>query len=446
MWFGWRHSADERMDVKLPKLGEGADSGVVVTVFVKEGDPIEKNQPILELESEKAVASVPSPAAGTVGRVYVKPGDTLNIGQPLISVSSGDEPVPGTARERSPEAPPAQSPEPAPPVRPAPSAPADEDASPATREEESGRPAAPPAAAPAIRKLAKELGLDLNRVPGSQRGGRIVMADLKAYIQRLERLAAKATGIGPSTPPVRREVIDFSKWGPVTVKPLSPLRQTISRRMSESWNAVARVTQFDEADVTPLLAWRKTYGAAYEQRGVRLTLTSFLLKALVDTLRQHSVLNASLDADGQNLVVKSYYHISIAVDTDAGLIVPVIRDVDRKNLVEISRDLEEVARKARERKVTADDLKGGTFTLSNQGGIGGAHFTPIINLPEVAILGIGRGAVKPAWRQDHVEPRTFVPLALSYDHRVIDGAAGARFMVDLVQAIEKFDEAKVKLT
>jgi pyruvate dehydrogenase E2 component (dihydrolipoamide acetyltransferase) len=231
----------------------------------------------------------------------------------------------------------------------------------------------------------------------------------------------------------------------VTVKPLSPLRQTIARRMGESWTAVPRVTQFDEADVTGLMALRKKYLAAYEQRGTKLTLTVFMVKAVANALQKHPLFNSSLDAAGENLVIKSYYHLGIAVDTEAGLIVPVIRDVDKKSLVELSRELEEMARKARERKVTGDDLKGGTFTISNQGGIGGGHFTPIVNVPEVAILGIGRGAVKPVWKADKFEPRTLVPLALSYDHRVIDGGSAARFSVDLVQAIENFDEAQAKL-
>jgi len=226
---------------------------------------------------------------------------------------------------------------------------------------------------------------------------------------------------------------------------LSPLRQVISRRLLDNYLSIPHVTQFDEADVTRLMELRKQYAPAYEQRGVRLTLTGFLVKALVATLRKHPAFNASLDHTGENLVLKSYYHLGIAVDTEAGLIVPALRDADKKSLLEISRELEELARKARERKVTADELRGGTFTLSNQGGIGGAHFTPIINKPEVAVLGVGRGAVKPVWKDGKFEPRTLLPLALSYDHRVIDGGAAARFIVDLVQACESFDETIVSI-
>jgi pyruvate dehydrogenase E2 component (dihydrolipoamide acetyltransferase) len=301
-------------------------------------------------------------------------------------------------------------------------------------------------AAPSIRRLAKDLGIDLTKVRGTARGGRIVMADLRAYIQRLQQLAARRSE-GPAQAPAKPAMpaIDFSKWGPVQIKPLAPLRQTIARRLSESWSIVPRVTQFDEADVTRLNELRQKHKADYEAQGVRLTLTSFVLKAVARVLEKHPTFNASLDATGENLVFKSYCHVGIAVDTEAGLIVPVIRDVDKKSLVELSRDLEELAKKARERTVSSEELKGGTFTISNQGGIGGGHFTPVVNLPEVAILGLGRGAVKPVWRDGKVIAGTLMPLALSYDHRVIDGGNAARFVVDLVEAIEHFDKGAVKL-
>lgn len=429
------------MDVKLPKLGEGADSGVVVNVFVKEGDTVTKDQPLIELENEKAVAAIPSPADGTVSKVFVKAGDKLSVGQRIVSLGGDSAAKPGPAAVESEPTPPPAAVRPAKATEPAPESMVDEPVS----EGADDKSGAPPAASPSLRRLARELGIDLATVRGSQRGGRIVMADLRAYIARLQKLAARPAA-GPAKPEKAvAEPIDFAKWGPITVKALSPLRQTIARRMAESWNAVPRVTQFDDVDVTRLLALRKQYLPAYEQKGTKLTLTGFILKALALVLQRHPLFNASLDATGENLVLKSYYHVGIAVDTDAGLIVPVIRDVDRKTLVELSRELESVATKARERKVTLDDLKGGTFTLSNQGGIGGAHFTPIVNAPEVAILGIGRGAVKPVWREDRVEPRTLVPLAVSYDHRVIDGGNAARFIVDLVQALEGFDEAALRV-
>ena len=421
------------MDVKLPKLGEGADSGVVVNVFVKEGDPITKGQAIIELENEKAVASIPATSGGVVTKIHVKPGDKINVGQRLISVNEGGKP----AAEAAPAAKPAPAPEP--------EAGAAEGET-GDAEELPSRPAAAPVASPSVRRVARELGIDLSGIRGSESGGRIVLGDLRAYIQRLIKAAARPATRGagaPARPPA--ETIDFSQWGPVTKKPLTPLRQVIMRRMSESWNAVARVTQFDEADFTGLNKLRKKFAPQYEKKGARLTLTPLVLKALAGTLKNHPIFNSSLDEAGNEIVIKEYYHIGIAVDTEQGLIVPVIRDVDKKSILDLSRELEQLAQKARERKVSGDELKGGTFTISNQGAIGGAHFTPIVNRPEVAILGLGRGALKPVARDGKVEIRMMTPLALSYDHRVIDGGEAARFMVDLVAALQDFKEAAVKL-
>jgi pyruvate dehydrogenase E2 component (dihydrolipoamide acetyltransferase) len=433
------------MDLKLPHLGEGADSGTVVNLFVKEGDTVTRDQPILELENEKAVATIPSTAAGTVTQIFVKAGDKIKVGQRILSLGEGSAVA----------APPAAEPVP-PPVRsreriiqtPSP------EQVPAALEEETPEPISEPklgmvpAAAPSIRKLARDLGLDLTRVQGSARGGRIVMEDVRAYVQKLQRLAAGPRAAAPAGAPVPKpppEPVDFAKWGPISRAPLSPLRKVISRRMAESWAATPRVTQFDEADITSLMALRKKYAAAYEQQGARLTLTSFALKVVVDTLKKHPIFNASLDEVTQEIVLKQYYHIGMAVDTEAGLIVPVIRDVDKKSLVELSLELEELAGKARERKVSLEELKGGTFTISNQGGIGSGHFTPIVNKPEVAILGLGRGAMKAVVRDSKIEPRLMLPLGLSYDHRVIDGAAAARFTVDLVQGFENFKEDDVRI-
>ncbi len=433
------------MDLKLPPLGEGADSGTVVSLFVKEGDQLAQDQPVLELENEKAVATIPSTVAGKVTRIFVKPGEKISVGQRILSVgaeagataAAPPQPKPRAARDEEPE--PIQTPSP--------------QRAPAAAEEAAGEPAeskpgVPVAAAPSIRKLARDLGIDLTRVRGSARGGRILLEDVRAYIQRLQRFAAQPkTGPAPAgaAPKPALEPIDFSKWGAVSRKPMSPLRQVIARRMWENWNAVPHVTQFDEADITALNELRKQYAPAYEQKGTRLTLTSFVVKVLVDTLKKHPILNSSLDEVAQEIVFKEYYHIGIAVDTEAGLIVPVIRDADKKNLLEISKELEDLAKKARERKVSSEELKGGTFTISNQGGIGGAHFTPIVNKPEVAILGLGRGTVKPVVRENKVEPRLMMPMGLSYDHRVIDGGAAARFTVDLVKGFETFNEQNVRV-
>jgi pyruvate dehydrogenase E2 component (dihydrolipoamide acetyltransferase) len=431
------------MEIKLPKLGEGADSGVLVTVFVKEGDTIAKDQPILELENEKAIAAIPSPAAGVVVKVHVKPGDKLSTGQRILTLSDSRATTHGGVPEPTKTPAAAAVPSTAPSTAGARREPVPEPQLEYGDEAEAS--GTPPSASPTIRHLAKELGIDLAKIRGSARGGRVVLADLRTYIGRLEKLAARAA-VATSRPPAGpAATVDFAKWGPVTIKPLSPLRQTIMRRMGESWSQVPRVTQFDEADATWLLQLRERYKAAYETKGTRLTLTAFLLPCLVQALRQHPNLNSSLDPAGEHQVVKGYYHLGVAVDTEAGLIVPVIRDVDKKNLIELSRELAELARRARERKVTAEDLQGGTFTLSNQGGIGGAHFTPIVNRPEVAILGVGRGSIKPVWRGGQFEPRHLLPLALSYDHRLVDGAEAARFIVDLGKAIEGFDEATARL-
>ena len=425
------------MDVKLPKLGEGADSGVVVNVFVKEGDQIAKGHAIIELENEKAVASIPSTAGGVVAKIHVKSGDKISIGQRLITLNEGGQPPAANVGR-------AGSPLPAAGAhgvtRPT------ESIEDENENEEEQTSTVVPVASPSVRRMARELGIDLSKVRGSEPGGRIVIGDVRAYVQRLIKAAARpapGTTAAPARPAA--EPIDFSLWGPVTKKPLTPLRQVIVRRMSESWNAIPRVTQFDEADFTQLNALRKKYIPKYEKKGVRLTLTPLVLKALVGTLKKHPVFNSSLDEAANEIVFKEYYHIGIAVDTEQGLIVPVIRDVDKKSVLDLSKELEQLAQKARDRKVSGDELKGGTFTISNQGAIGGAHFTPIVNKPEVAILGLGRGAMKPVARDGKVEIRMMTPLGLSYDHRVIDGGEAARFIVDLVAALQDFKEDAVKI-
>lgn len=466
------------MDIKLPKLGEGADSGTVVNVLVQEGDRIEEGQTILELENEKAVAPIPATAAGVVSRIQVKEGDRLSVGQVILSVSSdgqkdgGDE----KAKSKTEEGKKAKKKKKRATDEDADAAAEREDEAEAVTEEgeesagEAGQDDAgdeedeadeedeegddeeselPPAAPPSIRRLARQLGIDLRRVRGTESGGRISMADMKAYVRRLQKLAfaprrreggAKAEGAR-----AKPESIDFSQWGPVTKQSMSPLRQTISRRMAENWNTIPHVTQFDEADITDLNALRKKFGKAYEDKGVKLTLTPFVLKAVAATLQKHPVINASLDEAAQEIVFKEYYHLGLAVDTEHGLMVPVIRDVDKKSLLDLAKDVNAMAEKARDRKISLEEMKGGTFTISNQGGIGGAHFTPIVNKPEAAILGLGRGALKPVVRGGNIEQRLLMPIGLSYDHRLIDGGAAARFTVDLLQALQGFKEEDVKL-
>ncbi len=424
------------MDVKLPKLGEGADSGVVVGIFVKEGDTIAKDQTILELENEKAVASVPSTAAGVVEKIHVKSGDRVSIGQKLITLANGAAPAAAPAPKPAAKKAVAR-------IAPEPEPEAIED-EPAAVEEEISDAAV--AASPSIRKIAHALGINLGKIRGSENGGRIVIGDVRAYIKRLVKAASKPAATAAAAPAKPAPVpVDFSQWGPVLKRPFTPLRKVIARRMAESWSAVARVTQFDEIDFTRIAALRKKFAPKYEKKGVKLTLTPFVLKAVAETLKKHSIFNSSLDEAAGEIVIKEYIHLGIAVDTSEGLMVPVIRDVDKKSLLELAKELEQLAAKARDRKISADEMKGGTFTISNQGAIGGGHFTPIVNLPEVAILGLGRGALKPVVRDGKIEARVLTPIALSYDHRVIDGGSAARFAVDLAKAFENFGEEAVKI-
>ena len=429
------------MDVKLPKLGEGADNGVVVNVFVKEGDTIAKDQAIMELENEKAVASIPSTGAGVVSKIYVKAGDRITVGQRILTLEEAGAAV----------APAAAAPAPKPVVKKvaaqAAPEPEPEEAAEESAEVEVEISNAAIATSPSIRKVAREFGIHLGKIRGSGSGGRIVSGDVRAYIQRLIKAAAKPAPVAATAAPVKSAAvqIDFSQWGPILKKPVTPLRKVIARRLSESWNTVARVTQFDDLDFTRLGELRKKFAPAYEAKGVKLTLTPFVLRAVADTLKKHSIFNSSLDEVAGEIILKEYIHLGIAVDTEQGLMVPVIRDVDKKSLFDLTKELELLAARARDRKITADEMKGGTFTISNQGAIGGAHFTPIINLPEVAILGLGRSALKPVVRDGKVEVRQMTPMALSYDHRVIDGGSAARFTVDLLKAFENFSEQAVKI-
>ena len=420
------------MEVRLPRLGEGAESGTVVNIAVAEGDVVQKDQTILELENEKAVAPIPSPAVGKVVKLHVKQGDEISVGQLLITL----------AEERA--APAVQAPGPSPRQEmPASAEPQQQALVAADYRYESKSGSAPPAP-PSVRRLASELGIDLTRVRGTERGGRITRSDLKAYIQHLQEMVFERK-IPQAPAPKEASRIDFSKWGPITRKRLSPLRRTVTERTTQAWTTIPHVTQFADADISALTALREKYAPRYQSRGVRLTLTSFALKAAVAALKQFPIFNSSLDEATQEIVYKQYYHIGVAVDTDAGLIVPVLRDVDLKSIYQISLELAHMTEKARQRKVAIEELQGGTFTVSNVGGIGGTHFTPIIYKPQVAILGLGQGVFKPVVRNSAVQPRMILTLGLSYDHRLIDGADGARFALALVKALEDPNEDDLKL-
>ncbi len=434
------------MDIKLPKLGEGADTGTVVNVLVKEGDAIRKDQALIEIESEKAVATIPSPEAGTVQKIHVQPGQKIGAGQLIVTLAGG-----AAAPSPAPAAAPKATAAPALVATPSSATPVA-----AVAVDVSGvsldviADSVPmPAASPSVRFIAAQLGLDLRRVTALTGGTRVSPEDLRRYLDTLQKLAAKGSQTPAPVPeasakPVA-ESIDFSQWGPILKKPMSQLRKVIARRMAENWNAIPHVTQFDNVDMTTILALRKKHLAAFEAKGVKLTVTPFILKAVVAALKQHPIFNASLDEVASEIVLKEYFHLGLAVDTEAGLYVPVIREVDKKDMAQLSKEIAELAAKARDRKLTADDMKGGTFSISNQGAFGGGHFTPIVNKPEVAILGLGRSADQAVVRDGKVEIRPIMPIALSYDHRVIDGGSAARFIVELVKIFEQFDESAVKI-
>lgn len=400
--------------VKIPFLAEGVESGVVVSILVKEGAQVKKDDILLELETNKATAPIPAPASGTVKQIHVKEGAEVSIGQLVVTISESGEAAQAAPAGQT------------------------KDIKPPSDYHYGSKSGFPPPASPSVRKLAQQLGIDLARVKGTEPGGRITLEDVKSYLARIQTAPSSREAAKPVS-------IDFSKWGPVSKEALTPLRKTIGQKMHESWTAIPHVTQFDEADISTLLELRKKYAPDFEKKGARLTVTGIILKALVQMLKKYPKFNSSLDEASNELVEKKYYHFGVAVDTEQGLIVPVIKNVDQKDLLELSIELAQLAEKTRQRKVSIEDMQGGTFTVSNLGSIGGAHFTPIINRPEVAILGLGRGMSKPVVKDGKVEARTLIPLCLSYDHRVIDGADGARFIQSLVELLENFDENEFKI-
>jgi pyruvate dehydrogenase E2 component (dihydrolipoamide acetyltransferase) len=426
------------MDVRLPNIGDGAE-GSVVSIVVKPGDTVTAGQTIIEVKTGKAVAGVPSPAAGTVGEIKVTQGQKIGPGAVILTLvgASGGAPTPTSTPK------PSQA---AAPRRAAAAAPVDDDDDGPVDDGAEEGPV--PAASPYVRKVARDLGIKLSRVRGSESGGRVTIEDLGRYIARLERKIARAGRYaeepkGLAFEPVN---IDFAQYGPVTSEPLSQLRKVIAARMVENKVSLPHVTQFDEVDMTRIESLRAAHKAAYEKAGAKLSPTPFIIKALVTALQKHPRFNSSLNEVTETLILKQYFHIGIAVDTDVGLLVPVLKDADKKSLLEIAKELSQIAEKARDRKLGAADMQGGTFTISNQGAIGGGHFTPIINKPEVAILGIGKTALKPVVvGKTGIEARPLMPITISYDHRIIDGGAAARFTVDLVKALQEFAEGDVKL-
>lgn len=418
-------------EFKLPELGENITAATIVGVLVSVGDQIKPGQPVLELETDKAVIEVPSDVGGVVTAVHVKAGQQIGIGQVLLTL----EPV-GTA-EAAPasQAAAAQPAAPAAPTAATSAAPAQvaaaapEPVPPAPTPELAGR-GEPAPAAPSVRRFARELGVEVADVAGSGPAGRVTMEDVKAHVR------AGAGSRGPAAP-AAAPLPDFSKWGPVQREKMSSVRRATARNMAQSWPTIPMVTQFDKADITELEQLRSQYGKRAEAAGGKLTPTAIILKVVAAALKRFPQFNASIDLANEEIVFKQYVHIGVAVDTDRGLLVPVLRDVDQKNLIQLAVELGQIAQKARDRKLTLEEMQGGCFTISNLGGIGGTGFTPLVNGPEVAILGVSRGSTEPVWIDGQWQPRLMLPLSLTYDHRLIDGADGARFLRWVCEALEK---------
>ncbi len=450
-------------EFKLPPLGDGVSEGVIVKVLVKEGETVAEDQSVLEIETNKAVAEVPSSVSGVIEEVHVREGDEVGPGAVVFTVkaddgaaadepeASGDETEAagdvedaadevetaevkveetkaeaeatersGDGEVREPEKAESES------LRAALTR-TDAQSTDETRESRSHIPAAP-----STRRFAREIGVDIGAVQGSGPGGRISIDDVKAYAKSLNSRAQTA----PSPGTVGVPLPDFAHWGEVERVPLRGIRKQTADHLSTAWTSIPHVTHFDKADVTELEETRKRFGPRVEKAGGKLTPTAIILKVVAGALRRFPQFNSSIDIQRGELIMKKYCHIGVAVDTEHGLMVPVIRDVDEKSVTEISVELTEVAEKTRERKLTLEEMQGGCFTVSNLGGIGGTGFTPIVNAPEVAILGVARSQTEPVFMDDAFVPRTVMPLSLSYDHRVIDGADAARFLRWVAEALE----------
>ncbi|HNS01213.1 MAG TPA: 2-oxo acid dehydrogenase subunit E2 [Anaerolineae bacterium] len=413
-------------EFKLPELGENITKATLVGVLVSVGDQITAGQPVLELETDKAVLEVPSDVGGQVTAVHVKAGDEVAVGQVLLTLEPAEAaPAPAQA---APAAPVSQAAPPAAPAAPAPAAPPAAPAAPPAAEPVKSGETAP--AAPSVRRFARELGVEIAEVAGSGPAGRVTTEDVKTHVR---------TGMGrqAAAPAVAAPLPDFSKWGPVQREKMSNVRRATARNLGQSWPAVPMVTQFDKADITELEQLRAQFGKRAEAAGGKLTPTALILKVVAGALKRFPQFNASIDLANEEIVFKQYIHVGVAVDTDRGLLVPVLRDVDQKNTIQLAVELGQIAQRARERKLSMDEMQGGCFTISNLGGIGGTGFTPLVNAPEVAILGVSRGSVEPVWVDGQWQPRQMLPLSLTYDHRLIDGADGARFLRWVCEALEQ---------
>jgi pyruvate dehydrogenase E2 component (dihydrolipoamide acetyltransferase) len=416
--------------VLVPDIGDFKEVEVI-EILVKPGDAVTKEQSLITLESDKATMEIPSPSDGVVQSIELKVGDKVAKGSPILVL----EGKAGSTETRGPAAPaPAPgAPQPAvavpQPVPAAATAPRPVPREP--REETTTKPHA----SPSVRKFARELGVDLTQVQGGGPKGRILHTDVQAFVKGALSgktvSSAKSGGALPFNLPAWPEV-DFAKFGPIESKPLSRIQKLSGPYLHRNWVSIPHVTQFDEADITDLEAFRKAQTLETEKKGYKLTMLAFLIKACVTALKAHPQFNSSLDKSGESITIKKYFHIGVAVDTPGGLVVPVVRDADRKGVFDVAHELTEISKLARDGKLKPGDMQGGTFSISSLGGIGGSFFTPIINAPEVAILGVSRAAMRPTWNGKEFAPRLIMPIALSYDHRVIDGASAARFTTFLV--------------
>jgi pyruvate dehydrogenase E2 component (dihydrolipoamide acetyltransferase) len=424
-------------DITVPDLGDFKDVEVI-DVLVKPGDKIDVDTPLITLETEKATMDVPSTAAGVVKSIAIKKGDRVSKGNVIAQIEGGE------AANRKEEKKPAAAAHPTPPAQPTPRAEAPAAAAPAPTAAAAPqqRAAAAPVAittdfssvhaSPSIRKFARELGVDLTAVKGSGPKGRVTADDVKGWVKQALKSGAPAAG-GSALPKVPD--VDFSKFGQVEVKPLGRIQKISGPRLQASWLNVPHVWQMDEADITDLEETRSKLKSEASKAGVKLTPLAFILRACVKALREFPMVNSSLDASGQNLVWKKYVHLGFAADTPNGLVVPVIRDADKKDVYELARELAALSEKARAGKLTALEMQGASFTVSSLGGIGGTSFTPIINAPEVAILGVARSSMRPVYKDGQFVPRLILPFTLAYDHRVIDGAGGVRFTTFLAEKL-----------
>lgn len=427
----------------LPELGENVASGTVARVLVQVGDTITRDQGVVELETDKATVEVPSTVAGVVRSIALKPGDKVSVGMPVLEVEDSGAEAPaaatpaGAVQSAATSAPEPGGPLPAPVAAPVPVPPAPVPPPPVVV------PFPAPAvrtgiapASPRVRRLAREVGVDVNLVPGTGLDGRITQHDVKTFAARaLMGLAVPAPV--PAGQPAPRPLPDAAKWGEVERQPMSSVRRATAVHLSHAWTTIPHVTQVEKADITEMEAIRKRFAPDVEAAGGKLTMTAILVKILAGAVRQFPQFNACVDMAAEEIVYRKYINVGVAVDTDRGLIVPVVRHADQKNLTQIAVDVQALAARARDKKLSPDDMSGGGISISNLGGIGGTAFTPIVNWPEVAILGVSRGAMEPVWKSGAFEPRLMLPLSLSYDHRIIDGADAMRFLRWIADTLEQ---------